>query len=125
MDAKELRLGNYIHPLLDKNEVAEICYIGENDFGYERLSDKEYFQGNSIKPIPLTEEWLLKFGFVYCKNYDEYRYKEKTNWFGIFKSEDDDWLFEKPNMSSVVLPSVHQLQNLYFFLTNEELIIVI
>jgi hypothetical protein len=121
MDAKELRIGNYVD--IDNTiQTIDMNIMFDFDEGGWYIDDLHL---TKVKPIPLTEEWLVRFGFVYCKNYDEYRYKEKTNWFGIFKSEDDDWLFEKPNMSSVVLPSVHQLQNLYFSLTNEELIIVI
>ena len=124
MDAKELRLGNYIKysgSIFGNGDG--IVYAIQDDLIIIHNGNTLYL--DELKPIPLTEEWLVRFGFVYCKNYDEYRYKEKTNWFGIFKSENDDWLFEKPNMSSVVLTSVHQLQNLYFSLTNEELTIVI
>ena len=120
MNAKELRLGNYIKyssSAFGKGDGT--VYAIQDDLIVTRDGTAVY--PNELEPIPLTEEWLLKFGFVYSKNYDEYRYKEKTNWFGIFKSEYDDWLFEKPNMSSVVLPNVHQLQNLYFALTNTEL----
>jgi hypothetical protein len=123
MEAKELRIGNYIHPLLDENEVAEICSIGENDLGFERLSDKEYFQGNAIKPIPLTKKWLLKFGFekiIHIHGYTFFVLKstKKTRHasISIYKT------YTTVGISSCVhCENVHQLQNLYFALTNEEL----
>ena len=124
MEAKELRIGNYIHPLLDKKEVAEICYIGENDFGYERLSDKEYFQGNSIKPIPLTEEWLVKFGF---ELEDEKIYYHLDSYEDIYitKTSYSFSIYNATHFTNIKqgIKYVHQLQNLYFALTNEELII--
>ena len=124
MEAKELRIGNYIHPLLDKKEVAEICYIGENDFGYERLSDKEYFQGNSIKPIPLTEEWLVKFGF---ELEDEKIYYHLDSYEDIYitKTSYSFSIYNATHFTNIKqgIKHVHQLQNLYFALTNEELII--
>ena len=117
MEAKELRIGNYIHPLLDENEVAKVCYIGENDFGYERISDEEYFQGNSIKQIPLTEEWLLMLGAnnTFYNNYLDFEYFEIYESNGI-------WYVEKEGVILCELKYVHQLQNLYFALTNDELI---
>ena len=124
MEAKELRIGNYIHPLLDKKEVAEICYIGENDFGYERLSDKEYFQGNSIKPIPLTEEWLVKFGF---ELEDEKIYYHLDSYEDIYitKTSYSFSIYNATHFTNIKqgIKHVHQLQNLYFALTNEELTI--
>jgi len=75
----------------------------------------------TCKPIPLTEEWLLKFGFEkVC--YEKYAHKKLNklrayphvmkNGFGIYL------------MDSYGLPHikyVHQLQNLYFALTGTEL----
>jgi hypothetical protein len=81
-------------------------------------------------PIPLTEEWLLKFGFKKERHFDLIVYAiHPTD--GILRSllaiayhEDgehfcninDKWI---PNK----IKHVHQLQNLYFALTGEELII--
>ena len=61
------------------------------------------------------EEWLLKFGFVECYNY----------WtLGNFQLDkiDEDVVFNYGNENcGTLINSVHQLQNLYFALTNEEL----
>jgi hypothetical protein len=73
-----------------------------------------------IEPIPLTEEWLLKFGF----HLDSYKNFELNNIninrlnFKLTIFEDDDW-YDIP----IKTKYVHQLQNLYFALTGEELII--
>jgi hypothetical protein len=122
METKELRIGNYIHPLLDENEVAEICYISENDLGFERLSDKEYFQGNAIKPIPLTEEWLLKFGFE-LEDDKIYYHLDSYEDIYITKTSYSFSIYNATHFTNIKqgIKHVHQLQNLYFALTNEEL----
>ena len=69
LEAKELRIGNYYNskkfktPIqLDINDFAELhnscdgADIDEDTIGWH------------IKPIPLTEEWLIKFGFRISKS---------------------------------------------------------
>jgi hypothetical protein len=71
-----------------------------------------------IKPIPLTEEWLLKFGF--SKKVD---YLLQKRGFSICFEKHGD-IFECFLESiGIEIEYVHQLQNLYFALTNEELIL--
>ena len=75
-----------------------------------------------VKPIPLTEEWLLKFGFK----------KDTMSFWGGWLSPSFDlgsqlrirtYSEDTYQMREVRLKHVHQLQNLYFALTGEELII--
>ena len=75
-----------------------------------------------MTPIPLTEEWLLKFGFGKS---EEHEYGCNTHEiFGFYY----DYHFNKfyldtPN-EQVCIPFikyVHQLQNLYFSLCGKEL----
>tara|TARA_R110000850_G_scaffold27360_2_gene77375 strand:- start:54 stop:419 length:366 start_codon:yes stop_codon:yes gene_type:complete len=119
MEAKELRIGNWIKynfKMQGWNDV-QVC---ANDFHNGFRDDK--FVSMNYKPIPLTEEWLLKFGFekpyfswmcdkFHLTEWDEY----PLHWIVSFN---------KNNAVIVLkLKHVHQLQNLYFALTNEELII--
>ena len=118
----ELRLGNLVGCLNDINEPAKICYINEDSLGFERLSDGEYFQGNSGVPIPLTEEWLLKFGFERDKEYlDDYIFRLKTETGEIVLYSKKFILSSTDTLCE--LKYVHQLQNLYFCLTQKELIL--
>jgi len=115
MEAKELRINNYY--LSTKFNTPVKCSI--EDFynlcvdcdGAELDSD---IIGNVFKPIPLTEEWRLKAGFVN----DKLKAAHNTiiwynNHIGI------------KGMLGVVKPVeckyVHQLQNLFFALTGTEL----
>ena len=127
MEARELRIGNYV-----KREEKVLCIkagdIRAMDDWQQLENEKEI-----TKPIPLTEEWLLKFGFV--NDIIEYdltignMHEEGTMIFSIKKDfsliqisvgmggDKPDWIF-------LMCPTyVHQLQNLYFALTANELTI--
>jgi hypothetical protein len=143
----ELRIGNYVGGLFDTEQVSVIKAITENDFSYERISDEEYFIGNSIKPIPLTEEWLLKFGFENWGNGKLYASKYETyDRFVLFNVIDGTSNFEVHSVISthgntpyqqfiiscdeddrinwgIDLKYINQLQNLYFALTGQELML--
>lgn len=107
MKSNELRIGNY--------------YLS---FGVD-LKQVETLHKDKIlidfTPIPLTEEWLLKFGFekrmfgwwssVLFLRIDE---NEKCFWF--------DWSSTNESKGTELF-FVHQIQNLFFALTNEELTI--
>ena len=78
------------------------------------------------KPVSITEEWLLKFGFKLTINNKDSGYKQ----FGLnIKGLDLMFCLEcnsdKPdfylNMVGVDIDYIHQLQNLYFALTGVEL----
>lgn len=138
MDAKELRIGNYIEPItkspctvtgvnLQKVKDGDLVFI---------YADYQSFLPEHIHPIELTPEWLERLGFklkkgtpansemIYCDF--EVRIKD----FRIYVAESPTEL----KQSSIHIKSdsryfpelaefgyVHQLQNLYFALTGEEL----
>ena len=112
MIANELRLNNWVNfKFSDLNSNVMICH---NDLrNFERNIKIGEFN-NIYKPIPLTEEWLVKFGFEEALN----------GWW----SDDELWSYENKKFylgASTYLANityVHQLQNLYFALTGEELI---
>jgi hypothetical protein len=115
MKANELRIGNYYYG--DVLFPSEYNVITANDL-VELDSDPldDYYQ-----PLPLTEEWLIKFGFIKSDNYgnDEYRLDGYSYFRGSFYISDCDECGE-----SVEINFVHELQNLYFALTKKELTIM-
>jgi hypothetical protein len=127
MKASELRIGNYFkHSLFE--DYLEIQSISESGL----CSAKEVNGGFEIEhtnPIPLTEEWLLKFGFKQC-GYEMLSWKHETllpsfdlggiNW-ADFDEPDYQFLTYKVGDEILRIDYVHQLQNLYFALTGEEL----
>tara|TARA_R110000851_G_C12635195_1_gene518330 strand:- start:61 stop:459 length:399 start_codon:yes stop_codon:yes gene_type:complete len=91
------------------NEPYDV-HVKWSDGFYSEIQIKE------IKRIPLTEEWLLKFGYQKCSFRDNHMVIQgHTIWIC-----NDLFLCEKNGM---VLMYVHQLQNLYFALTSKELIV--
>jgi hypothetical protein len=71
----------------------------------------------NVKPIELTEEWLEKFGF---QKIDGAFFKLSFLFYGIKVKDDIGFHFKKGEFS-IKLKYVHQLQNLYFTLVEEEL----
>lgn len=117
MKANELRIGN----LLEFRVTCKVCEIQENCFYVNDELGTEYKNTIcDIKPIPLTEEWLLKFGFendtiTATKKGFDFSIGFYASGFYLCKSLDE--------MFGVEIKHVHQLQNLYFALTGEELIL--
>jgi hypothetical protein len=123
MLAHELRRLNYI---IVEGKIHKIVSIDENKIGtkrHDQISDfpiyKNYLDASWVEPIPLTEEMLLKCGFVKditsiklsCNNINlNIRYDSNSIRIGF-----GDYYRLKH------IKYLHQLQNLYFALTNEEL----
>jgi hypothetical protein len=129
MKTEEIRIGNY----LDRNGLMEVFQISaKSHMPSIRIYDhvnKCYidhsFNLQSFNPIPLTEEWLLKFGFAKnsVSRYPFYWHEWGTNGVQIIRYSDiyQKYVFELGAGLDKVLDHVHQLQNLYFALTSEEL----
>jgi len=101
MKANELRIGNLVYnPNL--KEVRTLDILDIRDYAEQRLI-------KDFEPIPLTEEWLVKFGLMSIKT-------ELGFW-----NNGDAIYFSYGFEKSIELKYVHQLQNLYFALTGEEL----
>jgi hypothetical protein len=106
MEAKDLRIGNLVNIGGQINEIELVDFVDI----YENKTIGIY------KPIPLTEEWLLKFRFV-KKDYGcqiHYYANTKSLWKITFKKD----IFKR---DKTIIKYVHQLQNLYFALTGQEL----
>lgn len=111
MQANELRIGNWLNGPEGNAQVTgiqnrEVVEIGEIGHVMEDVS-----------PIPLTEEWLIKFGF----EWHEYGRCYNFEGFSIIKSKQGFVMLNTGN--DIGLEYVHSLQNLYFALTGKELTI--
>jgi hypothetical protein len=126
MNHKELRIGNYIN-------------MAEYGISPVDIEDLEFIEGCkkcNYTYIKLTEEWLEKFGFI--KKYAESAFEEGGyyldkngnrvySWIkGVFnleiQSNGEIWFEVYSHYNHIEY--VHQLQNLYFALTNEELTLI-
>jgi len=129
--ATELRLGNLLQY---ENEVAPVNAIWSNG-NYELHSDVLRFwtieAGDElVTGIPITPEWLERFGF------EKKRHHEENYWVCFPYNVGKLMAFVAPHDSkmrvnlrvydveaSIPIHNVHQLQNLYYALTGIELII--
>lgn len=119
MNANELRIGNFI---FDGNKEVEIIGILRGGF-YLKNSDLKLNLNirDRFIPIPLTEKWLFKFGFVKRGIYYHF---PKNDIFKLdqYKNKNAYWLrYYTEDIDCTRINHVHQLQNLYFALTGEEL----
>ena len=118
MEAKELRIGNKLQK--GNGEVSTVRRIDSNDDN-DILVEEEYgllTLNYNLFGIQLTEEWLLKFSFE--KEDEEYFHKSK--YAPVLIECDNGWAdsFEE-RQASKIINYVHQLQNLFYALTGEEL----
>lgn len=110
----ELRFNNFVTggTILAIKEKCAVVNYGD------RCSNTDY---EYIEPIEITDEWLINFGFKPDEYFTWTDSKEE-----LFKIQKN---FDNPGYSHVWDGSftgspckyVHQLQNLYFSLTGEEL----
>ena len=136
MDAKELRIGNYLNsdgkiikvesfdPTKDFEELS--CTVQFKHFENGKFVWYDSTWLDYLSPIPLTEEILIKAGLKNggyenlfwskkCKNgkfeINAMFYTNNTHAVGVRINDEID----------VNIEFIHQLQNLYFVLTGEEL----
>ena len=112
---EETRLGNYVNITNSKhkNKAYEVdmplCMSWE---------------ANNPQPIKLTEKWLLKFGFENPKISDTINsqfFNKKNISIKFIDANNIILFFLETKIIDIYF--VHQLQNLYFFLTENELTI--
>jgi hypothetical protein len=142
MNANELMIGNYV--FVSKYDIARPIKVRD----LRRLLCKD--KTLNIRPIPITAEWLLKFGFKddspeYCKdgsngywlgryNYVYHGLSKEAKYFRVYRNPETDWnkkdirghrlgewMFYNSQSWVRSVEYVHQLQNIYFAMTGEHL----
>lgn len=126
MDARELPHGSLIN---FKTEIVKVDWANEYSIQFYQIEsgyEEPAFALNInrlFKPIKLTEDWLMKFGFraiderLYCKRW-------RLNRVDIYKMISGNYPFYfRFNQVELKIKHVHQLQNLFFVLTGEMLAI--
>lgn len=136
IDYKDVRIGNNVRTLNRWKKWQSERIESMDDGGinlsacYDGGIDREY-EWDQLEPIPLTEELLIAAGFW---KHDEH---SKT-WLLTLSKEDEYpttlqiWLREEENYIQICrsgiaawtinhFESLHQLQNLYYALTDKEL----
>jgi len=120
LEAKELRIGNYLQTKTgDLTCVTDIEAVNAFDgmyifwcYGYSE---------SQIEPIELTEDWLLRLGFkkTPTKYYIGELNELHNRLLDLVLCTDKNVISYQDYLHPILY--VHQLQNLYFALTNNEL----
>ncbi len=125
MKAHELRIGNL---LLDRGDkVLRLDY-----WDFMKPAQRMFVEGLEVhpltedleycQPILLTEEWLLKFGFRFREDDSEVFYDDFDHCIVLRENIVKFYIVNTcETCYDVAIKYVHQLQNLYFALTGEEL----
>ena len=121
MKAEELRIGNYV--LDEENKVRLVTELSR---ALIRTSFDLILLASEVKPIPLTEEILLKCGFEINGKY--YRSKYIQDSIKLIYDFNQRVLYfkYKGEFSPMIqipraIESLHELQNIYYALTGKEL----
>jgi hypothetical protein len=116
MKAQDLRIGNWVQFRHTETPVLITLADFVREYKDEHLEDYE--------PIPLTEEWLEWFGFKLPAHSwigDKFHLSEYGK--GSKYPNGGVWVVAMNKNNAIIseIQYVHQLQNLYFALTNTEL----
>lgn len=116
IQANELRIGNWIadHEAGGCFKIESIYKNMKGVYWVSYRNESITCSIDELEPIPLTEEWLVKFGYTKSKC-DTYWWNDNniTLYYNVFDKLSNYYGYE--------LKYVHQLQNHYFALTGEEL----
>jgi hypothetical protein len=100
--------------------VASIVHlmVGYHEIGRRPTTGKQN-DADKMKGIPLSEEWMRRFGFTGNGSLEKYLMPLTLGWNSGGMYIMDSKESAGPYLSHIQF--VHQLQNLYFALTGEEL----
>ncbi|MCT4151294.1 hypothetical protein HZP59_08615 [Elizabethkingia anophelis] len=113
MKANELRIGNLVNRLGEPHFITAI--FPDGNIGIDTRKHVFIYE---VEPIILTEEWLLKFGFVLKSDVDGEYYDKNGVRVLILRSDAIHFFFGNPNTNEKF---VHELQNFYFVSTGEDI----
>lgn len=112
MEIENFRIGNYYQSDKYVKQVEPYTF--------------DCYKHEGIEPVILTEEWLVKFGFkehflaMNCRffrlgDFELQNHRE-------YDDDSDIICYDEIKNKSLYLPYVHQLQNIYFTVTGQELV---
>ena len=132
MKPQELRIGNFVNY---NGKVVKVEQITKHKIGYHtkpKETRMNYARLCEIEPIPITEEWLTKIGFILPEHKEFYaicRINGKDNgirltrYFNLWNAEIFASHPEVVMLEHTIkgLRFVHELQNAYQLVTGKDL----
>jgi hypothetical protein len=114
MEAKNLRIGNYYQ------ENGKIYKVDINDLiNLIRHEGTKY--KSDMDKITLTDNWLINFGFVTKTKLSGHDGFYLNGWYVMPEKDCYSFMIAGSSVVLTRLNFVHELQNLFFALTNTEL----
>ncbi len=130
----EIRIGNWVKyykgestgeilgmtfSVFSKNNKVAVSIEPPEDTGWTQTSLDD------LQPIPITEEWLLHFGWVWNERTNSFENNDTRMHLEYRKLNGSYTMFNYVLKAKIAerIWHVHQLQNLYFALTGNELTI--
>lgn len=123
MIAQELRIGNWVYKIENGGKCLYDVSSGERiDYIDELSGSTAYLE---FEPIPLTEDWIKRLPgievnewmhFLTLPNESALWFMEGKVYVAAYDCPNENYATETP------VKYVHQLQNLYFALTGQELV---
>jgi hypothetical protein len=134
MNPNEFRLGSIVYHY---DVLCDIYLISKDKIYVESLDrlTLPFTNASGITPVPLTDEWLYRFGFsdkptmpssvIFVIDVLDTVFYLRPSCFGgyYWGFIEDETKQECELFDAQPIQYVHQLQNLYFALTGEELIV--
>ena len=134
MKANELRIGNYVNI---EGDVVKVKEIYEKSIHYTNGEYESYATEDFIHPITLTEELLLRIGFKKNQHNDWWEYYPSREDEVSILMRDNYTTIEYANLfhcpedvtevnydSKLEFPRriyIHELQNAYFLMSNQDM----
>jgi hypothetical protein len=118
MKATDLRIGNFVEILGKIETVVDVMCDSVNTTTCEGVPY------DMVHPIPLTEEWLEKFGFIlrdcgFVRLYDKKHGSMRC--LKYYTKDHGKKMAHNVYWGVVNIKHIHQIQNLYHAITGEEL----
>lgn len=133
IEIKEIRVGNFVaidYQNSEKLPCAVLIIDGAEPGVFTDLADHLFVSCQDLHPIPLTKEWLLRFGFrerngVFTKSRQQELGHDLGDFSVSFYDDTQMKVWRGDRYIGVVgsCGFVHQFQNLYFILNAQELTI--
>ena len=128
----DLRIGNFIasgysEETIDTWIIGKVITILSDDVEHEQIEVEteesfEWFFKDSYFSIPLTKDWLIKFGFTINRITKEDNNIWRKGWSdGYFELEEINSFFYGYPLYAIEIKTVDHLQNLFYFITKEDL----
>jgi hypothetical protein len=138
MKTQEFRIGNWINSDEDgQYQIEEICRLSADsknqNLGAKYRNGSFWTDLEHLEPIPLTDEWFIKWGFFkdgeyWSRSIVDYNYCFRwrdwaKNW-AFYQEYTDSSDTKDDGVKYVIsfdIEFVHQLQNLWFALLHKEI----